>query len=349
MVGKRLRVDGHFSRTGIQTYGDGAGGSTREYRSADEVFADASLRSLQAMPVTVRHPQGVGGQVTPDNWRELAAKGVVVGNSGDSVGKSDDGVHTSGSLWLHDADAIRRVQGGELKELSVGYTAQVEPTPGMTPDGEHYDALQTNILGNHIALLGGGEARGGPTVRILDAAGHVRFDDTDPPKETAPMKRVTIEIDGNAYELEVNDNSDLALAYVRADKLDEVAAATSVLQAKLDAMTEERDGLTKQLDPKALAATAATRVKVLTDAATVAGKDVADEGDLSAIRCAALTARGIDVTDKSDAYLEARFDAALESPKTDAVDKLRGGDPNTKTNAVELTDEQASYTTMSGR
>ena len=46
LVGSRLRVDGHFSRTGIQHYSDGIK-TTAEYRPPEEVFADAITKVLR--------------------------------------------------------------------------------------------------------------------------------------------------------------------------------------------------------------------------------------------------------------------------------------------------------------
>ncbi len=353
MVGARLRVDGHFSRVGLQTYTDGMGGSHIEYRSPEEVFARASLDSLQGMAVTVRHPSG--GQVTPENWRELAGQGEVVGNTGETV--EQDGDHTKGSIWLQDAEAIRQVQSGELVELSVGYTAGVDETPGTTPDGQRYDARQYDIRGNHIALLGGGEARGGPTVRILDAAGHIRLDDPSPSRGR-DMQKVTIRIDGHAYTVEVAEDSTFAEAYATAEAqhTDAVKAASdeaSELQGKLDTLTEERDELVKQLAaataPETLAAAAKERAALLDSAAKVAGSAVEDTGDALAVRTAALVARGVDVADKDASYIEGRFDSLLEQRPRTAAERLRGDGTFETTDVVELTDAQRALTTMGGR
>jgi len=356
MIGARLRVDGHFSRTGIQVYGDGMGGQTREYRAPEEVFADASLQSMRAMPATIRHPENVGGAVTPDNWRQLVTDGVVVGNSGDYIAKANDGVHTHGPLWLHDANAIELVRTRQLTELSVGYTASLDETPGTTPDGQRYDARQTNILGNHIALLGAGEARGGPTVRILDAEGHVRFDDDSDGeprhKETKGMK-IKIRVDGLDYEAEAtDDNLVKALDKERTAHTDAVALLTTERdeeKARADKAEGERDTAVEALatHPAIAAAKADADARLLADAKQVAGSDVTGDTP-AAIRKAALLARDIDVADKSDDYIEARFDALVDTAETKPADTRRGelindGKP------IELTADQEALTSMGGR
>lgn len=355
MVGNRLKVQGHFSRTGIQTYQDGMGGTRREYRDPSEVFAQTSLDSLAGMPVTVRHPVGVGGRVTPQNWRKLASDGVVVGNTGDAVTKADDAKHTLGTIWVHDDATILKIQRRELRELSVGYTAQLDTTPGTSPEGERYDARQTNIQGNHIALLGGGEARGGPTVNILDAQGHARFDDdSDTPQENTKMKH-TFGIEGYDYVVELDDSSNLPQAWEKLQaKIKADAESRETLQAKLDALTEEKAELQTKLDaaldPVAQAEQAKARNKLLADAKIVAGKDVEDKGAVVDIKRSALEARGLKLDGKSETYIEIRFDGivedAPEQPREDAADKLRGNGAGSI--KVELTPEQKSFTSMRG-
>jgi len=38
-------------------------------------------------------------------------------------------------------------------ELSNGYTSEIEFKAGKTNDGFEYDAIQTDIKGNHIAIV----------------------------------------------------------------------------------------------------------------------------------------------------------------------------------------------------
>ena len=60
--------------------------------------------------------------------------------------------------------SIGEIEAGK-KELSMGYFCDYELTPG-TFDGQHYDAVQRNIRGNHIALVE--EGRMGADVRVMD-------------------------------------------------------------------------------------------------------------------------------------------------------------------------------------
>jgi hypothetical protein len=358
MVEGRLRVDGHFSRTGTQVYTDGMGGRTIEYRPPEEVFSDDSLSSLRGMSVTVRHPVGVGGQVTPENWRRLAGAGVVVGQTGDNISRSGDGVHTDGPVWVHDAETIRKVRAGELVELSVGYTARLDETPGTVPEtGERYDAIQRDIRGNHLALLGTGEARGGASVRLrLDAEGHAIFDDDDDgeprPKETEGMK-FKIRVDGLDYEVEApDDNVARAIAKERKAHDDAVKALTDERDAatkRADKAEGERDAAKDALakHPAVIKAAEDERAKLRADAKAVAGCDVTGDSP-AAIRKAALVAKGIDVTGRSDDYIEARFDALVDTAPT----KTAGDNMRTEIRddglPVKLNPDQEALTSLGG-
>ena len=344
LIGGRLKVRGRFSRTGIQVYSDGTN-EIREYRAPEDVFDAESMRSLCGMPVTVRHPRAM---VNGANWRDLA-----VGHTGDMVTKAEDERHTEGAIWLHDAAAIKAVQSKELKELSVGYTATLDEVPGVTPEGERYDARQRNIRGNHLALLGGGEARGGSTVRILDAHGHVRFDD-----EVEGMK-FTLKLDGLDFVVELPEGSNLPTAWEKfqgkltetKSEMDAVQAKADAAQAKLDSTEEELAVAREALKPENLAKLAADRAKLLQDAKTVAGQDVEDKGNELDIKRSALVASGLNLEGRSDVYIEARFDAALETPRhIDAATKLRDSNINDRASeAVILTPEQLDLIRMDRR
>lgn len=161
MVGGRLRVVGRMSRAGnVQSYQSSDGKTIREYRPPEEVFSADSLRSARGAPITDLHPVDM---VTAESWRQLA-----VGHIGDDVARDKDDEHTRATLWVCDRKAIDSVLNGSRQELSAGYNCEIDPTPGTSPAGEEYDVIQRNIDWNHVALLPQGQARGGPTVRIVD-------------------------------------------------------------------------------------------------------------------------------------------------------------------------------------
>jgi hypothetical protein len=162
------------ARTGIQTYRGHEMGkpdvdTVRIYRPESEVFAPDSLRSYAHKPVTNDHPREA---VTKDNWRKYA-----IGNMADEILR--DGGFIRIPVTIMDGDAIRDVEEGK-RELSPGYTMELDWTPGETPDGQAYDGVQRNIRINHLALVAA--ARGGKSIRIGDSNG-----------EGVEMKTITID------------------------------------------------------------------------------------------------------------------------------------------------------------
>lgn len=150
------------ARTGIQIYGGREVGkpemdTVRVYRPESEVFKADSLRSYAHRPMTNDHPAEL---VTSDNWRKYA-----VGSTGDEIIR--DGTAVRVPMTLMDAAAIKAYKDGK-KELSLGYLCDLKWEPGKTDDGQEYDAIQTNIVANHLALVTA--ARGGPELRIGDAS-----------------------------------------------------------------------------------------------------------------------------------------------------------------------------------
>jgi hypothetical protein len=149
----------NLTRTGVFTYRNADGSTRRELRLPEEVFHPATLASFAHVPLTIGHPT----RVTPENWAQVA-KGHVAGTPERS------GKFVSSDIHIEDAAAARDAESGKLRELSCGYTCEVDPTSGVY-EGEKYDGIQKRIRGNHVALLPPGMGRAGADVRLhLDAS-----------------------------------------------------------------------------------------------------------------------------------------------------------------------------------
>src|SRR3989338_8217970 len=149
-----VRVDARLTRTGIFTYHND-GKVTRELRLPEEVFRCDSLKSIAGAPVTDLHHDTF---VCPENAKELA-----VGFAGEEI--KPDGDFVTAKLTITDAAAIEALKEGSRKEISLGYTCEVEDSPGVY-NGEPYDGVQRNIVVNHIALGPKGWGRAGPEVSV---------------------------------------------------------------------------------------------------------------------------------------------------------------------------------------
>jgi hypothetical protein len=143
-------VPGRIAKTGVLAYRNPDGSVRKEWRPADEVFREDSLRGLNGAPVTLVH------EMSPTNRVGFVVHGSV----------RRDGDHVMAELHISDPDTIRRIDAGELAELSGGYVVEFDETPGTTDQGEHYDGTQRRITYDHVALLPPGTSRCGETCAL---------------------------------------------------------------------------------------------------------------------------------------------------------------------------------------
>lgn len=163
----RMTGDGYLvanprvARTGIQQYlGSELGrndlATVRVFRPDTEVFKDTAMASMAYKPITDNHPPVM---VDAGNWRKYS-----VGQAGGEVAR--DGEFVRVPMVMMDGSVIKKVADGK-KQLSVGYTCDIDWTGG-TFNGQTYDAIQKDIVVNHIAIVD--HARGGDKLSIGDAA-----------------------------------------------------------------------------------------------------------------------------------------------------------------------------------
>lgn len=330
-----LVADARIARTGVQSYlgtelGKPDMQTVRLYRPEDEVFAADTLASFAHRPLTNNHPPE--GKVDAKTWKKYA------------VGVTDGGVVRDGGfvripMMLTDADAIAAFEAGK-RELSAGYTAIIDWTPGVTPDGEAFDAVQRRIRGNHVALVD--KARAGPDCRIGDADRNRRQQKEDKPM---PELRKVI-VDGLTIEVTEQGAEAIAkLQKVIADTAQKTETSMTALktaladaESKVQKQSGELDALKgahaaelKTLGDKLAAAEAGIEAKieerqaVIADAAKIAGKAVDGKGkSVAEIRRDAVAVKLGDaaVKDKSDDYVTAAFDVLAGQVKAPAKDAL---------------------------
>ncbi len=137
---------------GVQAYNGYEVGMTDQkvvyiHRKEEDVFDEDSMNSIKGKPVTLNHPDEM---VNSKNF-----KSYVVGFI-DEVWR--DGDNIIGVIVIQDEEAIKKVESGELKDLSLGYTAK------LVDNGEG-QLKQQNIVINHLAIVASGRAK---NARILD-------------------------------------------------------------------------------------------------------------------------------------------------------------------------------------
>ncbi|ACL58462.1 DUF2213 domain-containing protein [Methylobacterium nodulans] len=306
----------------------------RIYRDADEVFRADSLRTFGHKPVTLDHPSS---PVTPATWRSVAR-----GHVGEEVLR--DGEFVRIPMLIADQGAIEAVKNGK-RELSVGYTCDLDFTPGTTPDGRPYDARQTNIVVDHVAIVDRGRA--GPDCRIGDQhPADVKtmrvLSDQQQQRDAIPMKTLTID----GHTVEMSDAAVVAVSGLQKQigqlTTDNVSLTTQLneanstharaIEAKDGELAEARktieakDGeiavLKKQVEdaaltPDKLAAAVAARASVIDVAKSVIGATFTDAGKTDAqIRREVVSARlGDSAKDLTDGAVEGAFLAIAKDHK----------------------------------
>ena len=149
-----LTLDCRLTRTGVFDYRDAEGNEWGELRTEDEVFSQESLDSFKQVIVTDDHPREF---VDVGNVKDVDA-----GHVGTDVRR--DGRFVRATVTLTDAKTIIAALGGK-KQVSCGYTSVVVDDSGELEDGTRYDARQTTIRGNHLAIVDVGRA--GPDCALI--------------------------------------------------------------------------------------------------------------------------------------------------------------------------------------
>lgn len=295
-----LVADARVARTGIQEYlgfevGKPELGSVKVYRPESEVFAGDALRTYAFRPVTMGHP--VEG-VTADNWRKEA-----IGTTGAEIAR--DGEFVRVPLVLMDAGAIAEVEGG-VREISMGYTCALDWTPGTTPEGHAYDAVQRRLRMNHLAIVEKGRA--GHACRVGDGG--------DPAAvKTERTAMVKLVVDGISYEL--SDQGAELVRKLQGDvssltkrATDAETAAADATKAR-DAAIGERDALKSQIPTAdALDKAVADRAALIDTASRLCPGATFAGMSADAIRAHVVKAKLGDsaVSNRSTEYVGAAFD-----------------------------------------
>jgi hypothetical protein len=319
------------ARTGIQDYlgrelGKPDMATVKVYRPADQVFAADAMASAAYRPLTNDHPPE---WVTRDNWKKYAT-----GQIGGEIAR--DGDFLALPLVMMDGVAIADFRAGK-RELSMGYSCEIEWTPGTTTDGQAYDAIQKNIRINHLAVVD--LARGGSQLRIGDMRGAPDLQPLLPlHHQESPMNLTQVVVDGVSIETTLQGKQVIdrltaqLLSTTTAKDTAETALATATAAhaTAISAKDGEIAGLKSQiLTPAQLDKAITDRTALITTAKKIGGNDLVVDGKSATdIKRGAVIKKLGDaaVKDKDDAYVGAMFDTLLaQVGSTSASDS--GNDP----------------------
>lgn len=288
-----IDITGVATRSGVLPYLNADGSERLELRPEREVFDPRSMASMVGVPFTNNHPD-VALDVQNTQQHQV---GTVL-----AVARRDNLLEAR--IRLTSAQVIQAVADGKV-ELSGGYSTEVVDEAGVTDDGERYDAIQTNIRYNHLALVD--EARAGPVARL-------RLDRGDAVKKQANM--LTIKIRDNQYQVRADALEKImakAPTSFRADQIEtesvSIAGADLVLpKSMVEAMLAALTGAPPPAEPEPEPMEAG-----------------ADEGGSTGIGGPALDGEGEDPTRHNGA--DKRGDSAMAA-RLDKLERTIAGLPN---------------------
>jgi uncharacterized protein len=179
-----------ISSFGIFDYGAGQlglGGDpmriVKVFRPESAVTDAAAIESFKNVPLINDHEMLSGFQkdesaTAPEDY---GVSGVLTSNV------YYEAPWMRGDLKVFARDMQEDLKSGK-KDLSLGYSCDFELKPGVF-DGQAYEAVQTNLRGNHIALVAEGRV---PGARVLDGLcfDHLRFDVRPSDKESVMKRKV---------------------------------------------------------------------------------------------------------------------------------------------------------------
>jgi hypothetical protein len=274
------------------------------YRPDTEVFDKESMQSFENKAFANEHPAEL---IEVRNYKDLAIGHV------NNIRR--DGIFLLADITVIDEDTIKDIEAGK-RELSNGYVSTLVIVKGVTADNEPYDAVQTKIRGNHVALVD--KARCGPVCSLSDSQPRegvnmkifidgVPFEVADESLSAAIQKVITQNAELSSKLSNVQATHDTAVSSLK----DSYEAEKQKLQAKVD------QAQANEMTPEKLDAVIADRMAIV-DSARKVIKDFDGKGKTCMqIKRDVLAHKFGDSISaekmKQDVYVDARFDGLIES------------------------------------
>jgi hypothetical protein len=230
---------------GIFEYKNSDGSIRRELRLPEHVFDEESLASYEGKPVIITHD---AGRVDKDNVDDEIVGTIL------SKGYRD-GDNVRAKTVIHNIDSVKR---SGLRELSLGYDLAPDETPGEWK-GQKYDAIQTDIRINHLALVP--NARAGDSARLnLDGNNQTLKGERSMTRKTGKaMNSADLKAAIAAYKARrqrrldeggpEEENTDSALPEDNLDNGEEPAPQAPTSEEKVQLIRDRRDRRDQEGDP----------------------------------------------------------------------------------------------------
>lgn len=318
-----------IARVGVFPYLKADGSIEMEAKLPAELLADTTVDSANNKPVTDDHPEEFVNQSN--------AKKYMKGFTASNAHVDNDALRVD--MTITDAGLIDEINKGK-QELSIGFETEIVPQKGEYK-GTVYDSVQKNIQINHVAVVERGRA--GHSVRLIGDSAEmvddikkgkhmdvtkVRLGDTDITVATSDADKVVkVDADNSEKEKKIADLKAKIADYEK--QLEELQGDADSSKKSEEEAKAEKDALEKQLETykkkyegdgldQAIDAKICLIEKVkpyVGDSFDFKGKTDKD------IKVATLRAidDSIDLSNKSDDYINAYFDSTIKNQSNSRV------------------------------
>ena len=267
------------------------------YTSPDVLFSQTVIDGFTASDVVMAHPKG--NKITSDNYKDH-----IIGTAKNV--RAENG-YLVGDLIIKDKWAIYAIEDNDVKQISLGYAAELDMTAGVTETGQAYDGQWVAMVADHVAVVKNG--RCGEDCAIGDQQ------TVNKPKEQS--MKVTV----NGIEFDVGDNAPLAQAInMQSAKLADLEKGelkigdsafnlteSKAVQATIDKLVADKAALAdenatlkaNQIKPEQIEQMVADRAKTIDEAKKLNPQIVADGKTVDAIRFEVVAAKSDDALVKA--------------------------------------------------
>lgn len=267
------------------------------YTSPDVLFGQTVIDGFTASDVVMAHPKG--NKITSDNYKDH-----IIGTAKNV--RAENG-YLVGDLIIKDKWAIYAIEDDDVKQISLGYAAELDMTAGVTETGQAYDGQWVAMVADHIAVVKNG--RCGEDCAIGDQQ------TVNKPKEQSMKATV------NGIEFDVGDNAPLAQAInMQSAKLADLEKGElkigdsafnltefKAVQATIDKLVADKAALAdenatlkaNQIKPEQIEQLVADRAKTIDEAKKLNPQIVADGKTVEAIKREIIAAKSDDALVKA--------------------------------------------------
>lgn len=303
-----------LARTGVQYYmgyelglTDRAMDKIGVFRSPEQVFHADAVSSFENMVVTNDHPSVL---VNIDNVKDLQTGQVS------SITKLDNTI--VGVVTITDKSLIKKIQSGK-KEVSVGYLNDLKESAGEY-QGDKYEFIQTNIKGNHLAIVDAGRCGPACKLTIDDLGGKHMIITIDGKKITVEDESLAQAIlnDQAAYETNLK-LKDADIEKAKKEKDEEEAEKLKAMKEKDKAEAAKDALINDSLTADQTDLLVQDRAILIADARLILGDKYPKDCKScdTEIKAAVIThvMEDVDLSGKSKDYIAAMYDMAVKKHK----------------------------------